>query len=333
MPKPFTGSIRTILCVALSLACTVPSALADPINVTSDPIANFHLGFSDPKAGKLTYLGGLELTSASPDFGGFSGLRIDPETGRLFTASDNGYWLTAEIRRDGAGRLSGLANSDLSCICRTDGTPYGSKHWGDAEAVEIRGNRAYIAFERLNRINGYDLTSDYRLGPPKQATTSFKSKKIDYSEGLEALALAPENSGLAGKFIAIAENSLDSNGDNRAFLADANSIEEFSIRRSEDFSVTDATFLPDGDLVIMERRFGLSVGVGIRIRRFKADDIRPGTTLSGEVLMQAGLASRIDNMEGITAWRDENGDTRIAILSDDNYSRIQRTLLLEFRLD
>ena len=49
--------------------------------------------------------------------------------------------------------------------------------------------------------------------------------------------------------------------------------------------------------------------------------------------MQAGLASRIDNMEGITAWRDENGDTRIAILSDDNYSRIQRTLLLEFRLD
>ncbi len=309
------------------------SAWADPINVTGEPIANFHLGYSDPKAGKLTFLSGLELTSGNPDFGGFSGLRIDPQTGRLFSVSDNGFWLTATIRRDPEGRLAGLGDSDLSCICRTDGTPYGSKHWGDAEAVEVRGNRAYIAFERLNRINGYDLTDQYRLGPPKQATSSLKARKIDYSEGLEALALAPDNSHLAGKFIAIAENSLDASGNNRAFLADVDTVDEFSIRRTEDFSVTDAAFLPSGDLVIMERRFGLSVGVGIRIRRFKADDIRPGTILSGEVLMQAGLASRIDNMEGITAWRDENGDTRIAILSDDNYSRIQRTLLLEFRLD
>ena len=320
-------------CITAFLLAAISVAKADPVSITSETIENFHIGFSDPKADRLTFLGGLELTSPAKDFGGFSGLRIDGATGRLFTASDNGFWFTGKITRKANGILSGIANADLSCICRADGTPYGSKHWGDAEAVEVRGNRAYIAFERLNRINGYDLQGNFRLGPPKQATTSFKAKKIDYSDGLEAMALAPDNSSLAGKFIAIAEKSLNAGGNNRAFIADATSLAEFSIVRSDDFSPTDATFLPDGDLAIMERRFGLSVGVGIRIRRFKTADIKPGAVLKGEILMQAGLTSRIDNMEGITAWRDTDGKTRIAILSDDNYSRLQRTLLLEFRLE
>jgi len=306
---------------------------AKPVSVPSDRIDYFHIGSGDTKAGQLTFLGGLELTSKDENFGGFSGLRIEPESSRLYAVSDAGHWLTAILTRDEEGRLSGVSQTDLSCVCRANGKPYGSKHWSDAEALEINGNRAFIAFERLNRINGYDLTSEHRLGPPAQITRSFKSLNIDYADGLEALALAPASSVHAGKFIAISEQSLNSDGNNRAFIADQTALDEFAIKRTDDFSPTDAAFLPDGDLVIMERRIGLSVGVAIRIRRLAAADIRPGATLEGETLMQAGLTSRIDNMEGITAWRDETGATRIMILSDDNYTRLQRTLLLEFRMD
>lgn len=312
---------------------TFSGVRADPIKLTSDPIDYFNIGSSDNSAGKLTFLSGLEIESDNENFGGLSGLRFSPDGSRLFAVSDYGYWFSGEIRRDDKNNITKLKAGDLSCLCRANGQPYGTKHWGDAEGMEIIGNKAFVVFERLNRINHYDLRDDFLLGPPAQATASFKPFNIAYNEGLEAMAIAPPSSPLAGKFIAVAEESLDLKGDNRAFIADKNTVKEFSIKRSDDYSVTDATFLPDGDLLILERRFGLPIGIGMRIRRLDGNELKPGALVKGTTIMEAGLSSRIDNMEGITSWQTATGETRIAIISDDNYSRLQRTLLLEFRLD
>lgn len=308
-------------------------ASADPVPLTSEAVVYFNIGSSDNSAGRLTFVGGLEIESENENFGGLSGLRFSADGTRLYSVSDYGYWFTAEIARNEKQAITGISDGILACLCRADGTPYGSKHWGDAEGVEVSGKRVYVVFERLNRINGYDLKPDSRIGPPAQATASLKKFNIDYAEGLEALALAPATSPLAGKFVAISEESLDAKGNNRAFIADAKTIEEFSVVRSGDYSITDAAFLPDGDLLVLERRFGFSIGVGTRIRRISGADLKPGALVDGEVLMEAGLSSRIDNMEGITTWQTPDGETRIAILSDDNYSTLQRTLLLEFRLN
>ncbi len=318
-----------LICSALA-----HSAFAAPVSLTTEAIEYFNIGFSDNSAGKLTFLGGLEIASEEADFGGFSGLRLSGDGTRLFSVSDAGFWFTAEIIRSPGRAMKSLVDSDLSCLCKADGTPYPSKRWADAEGLEIHGKRAYVSFERLNRINVYDLKNDYFPGPPVQATASFKPFSISANKGLEAMALAPATSPLAGKFVAIAEEDLDANGNNRAFIADAKSITEFSITRSDDYSVTDASFLPDGDLLILERRIGLSIGVGMRIRRIKSADLAPGRTADGEILMEAGLTSRIDNMEGIATWQTPEGETRIAVISDDNFNRrLQRTLLLEFRLE
>jgi len=324
-----------LLFVTLLARITLPpdSATAEAIPLTSTAVPYFHIGSSDNSAGRLTFLGGLEIESENKNFGGLSGLRFSADGTRLFSVSDHGYWFTAEIARDEKQVIAKLGNGILSCLCRTDGTPYGSKHWSDAEGVEITDKKAYVVFERLNRINVYDLKADFRIGPPAQATASFKKLNIDYAQGLEALALAPATSPLAGKFVAISEKSLDAKGNNRAFIADAKTVEEFSVIRSGDYSITDATFMPEGDLLVLERRFGLSIGIGIRIRQISGVVLKPGALVDGEVLMEAGLSSRIDNMEGITIWQTPEGETRIAILSDDNYSRLQRTLLLEFKLN
>ncbi len=324
--------------LALLVMLLVPApASAGPITITADRVEYFHLGSSSHSAGRLTFMGGLELSSPDPDFGGLSGLRFSADGSRFYAVSDNAHWLTGKLVRDSGGRLTGLEDTDYSCICRQDGQPYGSKHWGDAEAVEVAGDRVYIGFERLNRINGYDLTDTFGLGPPAQATTSLKSLNIDYSDGIEAIALIPDGLPHAGRFLVITEKSLNAAGNNRAFVVDAKTTSEFSVTRSDEYSITDATFTPQGDLLVIERRFGLSIGIGIRIRRFDwraaADGESIKRPLAGEVLLEAGLGSRIDNMEGITAWRDETGRSRIAIVSDDNYARIQRTLLLEFRLE
>lgn len=278
------------------------------------------------------FLGGLEITSDDSRFGGLSGLRIKEQGSRLFAVSDTALWFTAIIERDPEGRLGGLSMPLLSCLCRRDGTPYGNKHWGDSEALEISGNKAWVAFERLNRINVYSL--DGRLLPesPSQAVPSFRPFDIAYNEGLEALARFPDGSHLQGHFIAIAEESPNARGDHRAFIASADDIREFAIGRSDGYSITDATFLPSGDLLILERKFGWQIGLHMRIRRLDPAAISPGVTLEGETILEASLSSGIDNMEGISAWKNAAGETIVTLVSDDNFNSIQRTILLEFLL-
>ena len=41
-------------------------------------------------------------------------------------------------------------------------------------------------------------------------------------------------------------------------------------------------------------------------------------------------ASGIENMEGIAVWRDASGRTRLTLISDDNFTGLLRTLLLDF---
>jgi len=52
-----------------------------------------------------------------------------------------------------------------------------------------------------------------------------------------------------------------------SFLVGGPSPGQFSVRRSENFDISDAVLLSPGDLLILERKFSLLNGVGIRIRR------------------------------------------------------------------
>jgi hypothetical protein len=54
--------------------------------------------------------------------------------------------------------------------------------------------------------------------------------------------------------------------------------------------------------------------------------------LDGPVLMEADLGYEIDNMEGLAVHRASNGDIVLTLVSDDNFSIIQRTILLQFTL-
>ena len=49
-------------------------------------------------------------------------------------------------------------------------------------------------------------------------------------------------------------------------------------------------------------------------------------------LIVADLAYQIDNMEGIAVHTNAAGETILTLVSDDNFSVIQRNLLLQFAL-
>jgi hypothetical protein len=83
---------------------------------------------------------------------------------------------------------------------------------------------------------------------------------------------------------------------------------------------------------VLERRFRYSEGIKMRIRRIAAKDLKPRALISGEVLLEATDALNIDNMEGIAAHRSASGETILTLVSDDNFSALQRTLLMQFAL-
>jgi hypothetical protein len=92
---------------------------------------------------------------------------------------------------------------------------------------------------------------------------------------------------------------------------------------------TDAAELPDGRIVILNRAFGWR---GFATKLVLLDGIPQHGVLQGRVIATLAKPLIHDNFEGIAARR-EGDATILTIVSDDNYSSWQRTLLLEFRLD
>ena len=54
--------------------------------------------------------------------------------------------------------------------------------------------------------------------------------------------------------------------------------------------------------------------------------------IDGPSIFEADLGDEVDNMEGIDAHLTAEGETVLTMVSDDNFSMIQRTLLLQFTL-
>jgi hypothetical protein len=144
--------------------------------------------------------------------------------------------------------------------------------------------------------------------------------------------MVPKGLPLAGTLIAISERGLDADGNLIAFLIGGPSPGQFSVRRTDNFDVTDAVLLRSGNLLVLERKFSWLAGIGIRIRRIVLKSLAPGAVVDGPSIFDADLGHEIDNMEGIDAHVTDEGDTVLTMVSDDNFSMLQRTLLLQFTL-
>jgi hypothetical protein len=67
------------------------------------------------------------------------------------------------------------------------------------------------------------------------------------------------------------------------------------------------------------------------LKRVPAAEVKPGAAMEGEILLSAA-GGDIDNMEGLAVHQSPDGETRITIVSDNNFNDWERTLLLEFAL-
>lgn len=302
------------------------------IPVASRTLASFAFGSDARVFGKLEFLGGIAYSSANPLLGAVSSIRFRADGTHFVAVLDTGHWLTGRITRDAGGRLGGLADLAVSSMLDENGREESGKARMDAEGLAIGKGEILVSYEGFHRIDAYPDPGFMEKKPTRRLPFPFPRKEMRNNRGLETLAMSPKAGPLGAVPVTVAERSLDADGDLLAAVLDGPLAGTFAIRREDPWDVTDGAFLPDGDLLLLERRFRLSDGVGMRIRRFDGKAIRPGAVLDGEVLIDADLSRQIDNMEGMDVVTTKDGEIRILVVSDDNHSILQRNLMLEFRL-
>ncbi|WP_420413194.1 esterase-like activity of phytase family protein [Roseibium sp.] len=305
----------------------------EPVKVRTRPIETFHIGHPDREFGALTFLGGFEILASDRKTGGLSGVISLNGGNELLAVTDNGHWVAATVEQTDTGAPKGLSDLRFAPLLGADGKTLRARWGHDTEALTLAPSGLYVSAERNHAI--YHYAWPLLSGKAKmlgQVAVPRDLGSLPRNTGIEALAVGPSGSALEGKLIAISETSPSDAHDLSGFILGPEKTARFSVKRHDRFDVTDAAFLPNGDLLLMERRFNMKDLIGLRLRRIEGSAIKPGAVLDGEYLLDADFNYQIDNMEALAVHQNAAGDTILTLLSDDNRSLLQRTLLLRFRL-
>jgi hypothetical protein len=135
------------------------------------------------------------------------------------------------------------------------------------------------------------------------------------------------------RLLTLTERFENQDGSLKGWLIEKDKFFPLSYLQSDGFSrPTDLATLTNGDVLLLERWYHRIGGVAVRLRRLRRDSIRAGARLRGEEIVHLDPSGEIDNFEGLAVRVDPAAGTLLYMISDDNYSWLQRTLLLQFHL-
>lgn len=312
---------RTLFAFALAIGLCLPASARDEIFAETTPVALNPDDRAQEQVGELIYRGGLEIAPGDEDIGGISGLTWHED--RLYAVSDDGHWLMIEPD-EFDGTLIDLLTVERGPLLDERGKPLKGKDDGDAEAIERVATGGWmVAFERNHRIVYYaDLDSP---GTP-----------VTEAEAAEALALvsgAEPNAGLEtlgftrDVFIACAEWARA--GEMNCVRSSTVGPVRFELAAPPQLAQhggapTDAACQDDGTCFVLFRSYRTSESNRAAIVKLPPEG-------DPETLAVLTPPHTLDNFEGL-AVREEGGKTALYIVSDNNFSDDQRTVLMKFEI-
>lgn len=282
------------------------------------------------RTGRLRFLGGLALSAGDPAFGGFSALHVGGE--RFVLVSDGGAVLAFRMGADWRPR-----QARLFPLPAGPGTGW-RKRDRDSESIayDPRSGRWWVGFESYNQIWRYgpDLAHAERgRAPPAM-------RRWSSGGGAEAMTRLSD-----GRFVLISEGTRPRRGTDgmrprarAGLIFDRDPTDSraraafFAYRSARGYDPVGLAELPDGDVLVLERGFDLPFRWLTRVALVRRGAIRPGGMVDSVEVARLGAPLVADNFEGIAAV-EERGRTVVWLLSDDNSSMFQRTLLFKFALE
>jgi hypothetical protein len=300
-------------CVAQSQAEGPPLVRASPIELEGERADLARLG-------RLAFESGFVLSARDPRFGGLSGVWLAPDGARLIAVSDRGTLWSASLDHAADGRLLGLGGWQAI----EPGTDGGAESSRDAEALAPDGaGGLVIAYEGTHRLDRLALDD---LSAPPSALPLPPALERPTNAGIEALVDLPD-----GALLALAEGVFDPSGELAAWRIEGERVLPLSYAASDGYVPTGADRL-DGVVYVVERRFSLLGGFATRIVSLQATAVNPGARLVGQSLAELAPPLIGENFEAIAVRRGPGGQVLLYLLSDDNFTVLQRTVLLQLSL-
>lgn len=272
------------------------------------------------RIGALEPLGAVSLQADAAAFGGFSALSV--AHGRALLLSDGGDFVAIRMRH---GRIATLASGTLRNGPRTGWSKESRDTESLVEAPAI--GTLWVGYERANAIWRY--LAGFARASGQVAPAAMR--RWPRNGGAESLARLPD-----GRFVAIAEVS--SGGPTRAAVlfdgdptARGTVVRRFRYAPPAGFDPSDAAALPNGDLLVLNRRWRFPLSFEARVVRVPAAELRPGHVARGHVIAALGAPLVTGNREGLALSR-EGARTIVWIATDNDGAWWRPTLLMKFRL-
>jgi hypothetical protein len=252
----------------------------------------------DPSGfGELRLAGAWTVTSDDPRFGGISALAMDGRN--LVAVTDSGAVVRMSMPKGGEGRAR------IGELPGGPGDPrFKVRRDSEALARDPAGRGWWVAFENRNELWLYDRSFRRALH-----RVSFGPRRWPHNTGIEAAAttdgtllLLPEGG----------ETVVEMRGSSTGSVRILNPAGR----------VSDAARSPSGELLVVNRR--------LTPRGFVNSLASLEASASGYRYVrpyELGVG-RIDNMEAIAPEQLPDGRVRLWLMSDDNYQRPFRTLLI-----
>lgn len=276
------------------------------------------------RVGALTYLGGIRLSGANRAFGGFSAMQVRGD--RFILVSDGGNVVRFRMGSD-------LVPRDARFGDLPGGPSTGwLKNQRDAEslAFDPASGRIWIGFENYNAIWRYDagLTRAERgVRPAAMADWSIAG-------GAESMTRLAD-----GRFLLISETTRPKSGKGRIvllFAGDPTETRTLPLQAAylppAGYDPSDAVQLPDGRLIVLNRRLSLPGLFTAKLTLVDPRGFRAGALVAGTEIATLAAPLIHDNYEALAVTR-EGADTILWIASDDNQQWWEQSLLLKFRIE
>lgn len=245
--------------------------------------------------------------------GGLSGLEWHRETNTLIALSDRGDLFQMPMQAD----------QDMVRIGRIK-LP---RQLNDPEALRRGpGDRWIVSFEQGGGIAWYEGGVHGLLEVPDRVIRPKAINALPQNAGIEALAVLD-----FGRLMVISEGG---NGNqHKAWMVDDTILESRDYPVSDGFEPVDATELPNGDLLVLERRFNgfLPPFFSARIAYVPAPTLDVGGQIIAKDRINLSGVIQSENWEGI-AIAEDAGRMIIWLVSDDNQKWPQNTLLAKISL-
>lgn len=279
------------------------------------------------RIGSLVFERGYRLRSSDPAFGGFSSLIVDDD--RFTLLSDGGN--IVRFRLDAKGRVTDRHFAELPA------GPGSGWEKSDRDSESMTRDPAtgtiWVGFENTNAIWAYTPG----LVKPLRHEAPGAMRDWPTNGGVEAMARLR-----GGAFILLSETGFwrgqkgrDMAGirfDGDPTLPNRRGF-RFSYRPPAGYKPTDIAELPGRGLLVLNRRFRVTNGFRVVLTLVDPAQIKPGAIVHGREVARFAPPTLADNFEGVAIVREADGGAGLWIVSDDNQSRLQQTLLLKFRID